>query len=59
MSEPIRYNATKVVGEYGVEARLQHRLNLAPDPRGKWVKWKDYVAMYEFLTKQIKQDERA
>jgi hypothetical protein len=59
MRQPLRYNATKVVGEYGEQARLQHRLHLSPDSHGKWVKWEDYVAMYEFLTKQIKQDERA
>jgi hypothetical protein len=43
MSEAIRYNATKVVGEYGSVARLQHRLHLAPDPKGNWVKWEDYA----------------
>lgn len=42
MSEPVRYNATKVVGEYGSVARLQHRLHLSPDAEGKWVKWSDY-----------------
>jgi hypothetical protein len=43
MREPLRYNATKVVGEYGEQARLQHRLHLSPDANGKWVKWDDYV----------------
>lgn len=47
---PIRYNATKVVGEYGEQARLQHRLHLSPDANGKWVKWEDYKAMQEFLS---------
>ena len=51
MSEPLRYNATKVVGEYGSQARLQQRLHLSPDPSGKWVKWEDYCKLrdeYEF-----------
>ncbi len=53
MREPIRYNATKIVGEYGEQARLQHRLHLSPDAKGKWVKWEDYRAMrvYLILTK--------
>lgn len=51
MKLPIRYTATKVVGEYGEQARLQHRLHLSPDSQGKWVKWDDYIAMYRFLTK--------
>ena len=65
MRQPLRYNATKVVGEYGEQARLQQRLHLSPDPYGKWVKWEDYLSMCEFLTKeiiltkQINQDERA
>ena len=42
MNEPIRYNATKVVGEYGSVAREQHRLHLAPDADCNWVKWDDY-----------------
>ena len=42
MNEPVRYNATKVVGEYGSVAREQHRLHLAPDADGNWVKWDDY-----------------
>lgn len=50
MKEPVRYNATKVVGEYGEQARLQHRLHLSPDAKGKWVKWEDYEAMRNFLT---------
>lgn len=45
MNEPIRYNATKVVGEYGSVAREQHRLHLAPDANGKWVKWEDYLQL--------------
>jgi hypothetical protein len=42
---PIRYNATKVVGEYGEQARLQHRLHLSPNFDGKWVKWEDYESL--------------
>jgi hypothetical protein len=51
MSESLRYNATKVVGEYGGQARLQQRLHLSPDANGKWVKWEDYCKLrdeYEF-----------
>jgi hypothetical protein len=51
MSEAIRYNATKVVGEYGSVARLQHRLHLAPSPKGNWVKWEDYA----FLKMEIER----
>lgn len=51
MSEPIRYNATKVVGEYGSVARLQQRLHLAPASQGKWVKWEDYA----FLKMEIER----
>lgn len=49
MNNPLRYNATKVVGEYGSAARLQHRLHLSPDANGKWVKWEDYKAMRDSM----------
>lgn len=43
MSKPLRYSATKVVGEYGSVARKQERLHLQPNTNGKWVKWEDYL----------------
>lgn len=57
---PIRYNATKVVGEYGEQARLQHRLHLYPNLDGKWVKWEDYDSLikqfnyYKMRNKELK-----
>lgn len=56
---PLRYNATKVVGEYGEQARLQHRLHLSPDANGKWVKYEDYKALLELIKKTKLQNERA
>jgi hypothetical protein len=64
MSEPLRYNATKVVGEYGEQARLQHRLHLSPDANGKWVKWSDYDLMnkelnyYKMRNKEMKTENQ-
>jgi len=49
MREPMRYNSTKVVGEYGEKARIQQRLHLSPDANGKWVKWEDFKAMRDYL----------
>ena len=45
MNEPLRYKTTKVVGEYGSAAREQHRIHLAPDAEGKWVRWSDYTQL--------------
>jgi hypothetical protein len=56
---PLRYNATKVVGEYGEQARLQHRLHLSPDANGKWVKYEDYKMLLELIKKTKLQNERA
>lgn len=64
MSEPVRYNATKVVGEYGEQARFQHRLHLSPDPNGKWVKWENYdlinkeLNYYKMRNKEMKTENQ-
>lgn len=53
MNKPLRYSATKVVGEYGDIARKQERLHLQPDNNGKWVKYKDFKNVLDYASQLL------